>query len=59
MNKSELLELIDTKVNELFYEYQKSNNIQYGDISPDDIMKLQEIEDQLTEFIIDISNGNI
>lgn len=59
MDKSELLGLINAKVNELFYEYQMGNNIQYGDISPEDVMVLQEMEDQLADFIIDVSNGNI
>ena len=36
MNRTELLELIDTKMNKLFNEYQKSNNIQYGDISSEE-----------------------
>lgn len=54
MNRTELLELIDTKMNKLFNEYQKSNNIQYGDISPENVMELQGIENQLTDFIIDV-----
>lgn len=43
----------------MFQEYQKSRGITNGDISPEDVMELQEMENQLADFIIDVSNGNI
>lgn len=46
-----LKELIDDKVNEIFFEYQKANDITNGDIEPMDALKLDHIEEMLKEHI--------
>lgn len=46
-----LKELICTKINEIFAEHQKANNIISGDIEPEDALDLDGIEDALAELI--------
>lgn len=46
-----LKELIHTKVNEIFAEYQKANNITSGDIDPFNTARLEHIEEALAELI--------
>ena len=52
MTKKELKNLIDNKIDEIYYAYQTSEHINSGDITPDDMFKLDDIEDQLTDLII-------
>ena len=47
-----LRELIHTKLNEIFAEYQKANNITSGDIQPFDAARLEHIEEALEELIV-------
>lgn len=47
-----LNELIHNKINEIFAEYQKANNIISGDILPEDALDLDGIEDALQELIV-------
>lgn len=46
-----LKELVHDKINEVFLEYQKANNIISGDIEPFDAILLDELEDQLCVVI--------
>ena len=46
-----LRELISTKINEIFAEYQKANNIRSGNIDPFDALQLDLIERGLEELI--------
>ena len=46
-----LRELISTKINEIFAEYQKANNIISGNIDPFDALQLDLIERGLEELI--------
>jgi hypothetical protein len=46
-----LRELIHDKINEIFAEYQKANNITSGDIDPFDAYQLDVFEDRLAEII--------
>ena len=46
-----LKQLIYDKINEVFLEYQQENNITSGDISPEDMLELDELEDALAELI--------
>ena len=46
-----LKELISTKINEVFLEYQKANNIVSGDIDPFDAHYLDRLEAQLEQLI--------
>ena len=47
-----LKHLIHEKINEIFLEYQKGNNITSSDISSFDAMRLEHIEEALEELII-------
>ena len=47
-----LKHLIHEKINEIFLEYQKANNITSGDIQPFDAMRLEHIEEALEELIV-------
>ena len=47
-----LKQLIHEKINEVFLEYQKANNITSGDISPFDAIRLEHIEETLEELIV-------
>ena len=44
-------ELVHDKINEVFYEYQQSNNIISGDIEPFDAEYLDRLEEQLADHI--------
>jgi hypothetical protein len=46
-----LRELISTKINEIFVEYQEANNITSGDIDPFDALQLDLIERGLEQLI--------
>lgn len=46
-----LRELISTKINEIFAEYQEANNIISGDIDPEDALELDDLEEALEEII--------
>ena len=46
-----LQELIHNKINEIFAEYQKANNIISGDIEPEDALDLDVLEDSLNELV--------
>ena len=46
-----LKELVHEKINEVFLEYQKANNIVSGDIDPFDAEYLDRLEEQLTQHI--------
>ena len=47
-----LKHLIHEKINEVFLEYQKANNITSGDIQPFDAARLEHIEEALEELIV-------
>ena len=51
MNKTQLLELIEEKVNEIFLEYQNANEITNGDIHPYDALRLDHIMEELADHI--------
>ena len=57
MDKKQLNELIDQKINEIFFEYQKANGIFNGDVSPHDVMILKQIKISLADLITDVCKG--
>lgn len=57
-NEEFLKNLIDEKVNEIFFEYQTRAGIENGDISPIDALKLDEIQQQLEHLIRSVCNKN-
>ena len=46
-----LKELVHTKINEIFLEYQNANNITNGDIDPWDAQQLDYIKGALYQII--------
>ena len=59
MTKNELFELVENKVNEIYLAYQKAEGITSGDMNPDYEFQLDEIEQNLTDFIIKSMEGNM
>ena len=54
MDKDQLLNLIDEKVNEIFLAYQEANDVPSGDISPYDDYTLDRIKYSLAALIIHV-----
>ena len=59
MDKKQLDKLIEQKINEIFFEYQKANNIHHGDVSPHDVLILRQIKISLADLITDVCKGEI
>lgn len=51
---TEVNDLLDEKINEVFYEMQKKFGIESGDISPMDAFELDEITKKLTKHIVKV-----
>ena len=58
MGRDDLYEIVEYKIHEIFLEYQKSENIISGDITPDESFVLDEMKDKLTDFVIDSMKDN-
>ena len=58
MSREELFSLVEEKVNEVFLAYQEANDIESGDISPEDAFRLDEVQEELTELIINVCEKN-
>lgn len=58
MNRDKLYNIVEDKINEIFSEYQIANGIKTGDISPMQLLKLHDIENQLTDLIIEVGEDN-
>ena len=43
MTKKELLKLIESSVNDIFLKYQQANNIESGDITPLQSLRLDDL----------------
>ena len=54
MLKEKILELLDEKVNEIFFKMQEELKINNGDIYPLDALYLEELEEKLAEHIKDV-----
>jgi hypothetical protein len=52
MDKKELYQLVEASVSDLFYQYQKANGIENGDIDPMEAFELDELQEKLTDLII-------
>ena len=57
MTRKELLELIDSSVNDIFLKYQKFNNIESGDITPLQSLRLDNLQENLADIIIEVGNN--
>lgn len=54
MDKKELLELIEEKIDDVFLEYQKKNDIKSGDISPEQALRLEELQNELADLVMHV-----
>lgn len=58
-NIKDLNKLVDTKIDELIFEYCKQQCIITGDISPQDNLMLETIKGALSDCIYEITNKNL
>lgn len=56
MDRKELLELIEEKTDDVFLEYQEKNDIKSGDISPEQALKLEELQNELADLVMRVGN---
>lgn len=54
MDREELYNLIEEKNNDIFLEYQKQNGIKSGDISPMQALRLEELQNELADLIMNV-----
>lgn len=54
MDRKELYNLIEEKNNDIFLEYQKQNGIKSGDISPMQALRLEELQNELADLIMNV-----
>lgn len=54
MDRKELLELIEEKTDDVFLEYQEKNDIKSGDISPEQALKLEELQNELADLVMHV-----
>ena len=57
MTKEELLRLIESSVNDIFLKYQQANNIKSGNITPLQSLRLDDLQENLADLIIDVGNN--
>lgn len=56
MDKKELLELIEEKTDDVFLEYQEKNDIKSGDISPEQVLRLDELQNELADLVTHVGS---
>lgn len=56
MDKKELLELIEEKTDDVFLEYQEENDIKSGDISPEQALRLDELQNELADLVMHVGS---
>lgn len=56
MDRKKLLELIEEKTDDVFLEYQKKNDIKSGDISPEQALRLEELQNELADLVMHVGN---
>ena len=54
MDKKELLELIEEKTDDVFLEYQEKNDIKSGDLSPEQALRLEELQNELADLVMHV-----
>lgn len=57
MTKEELLKLIESSVNDIFLKYQQANNIESGDITALQSLRLDDLQENLADIIIEVGNN--
>ena len=58
MKKEDVYNLIGDRLNEMFWEVMKESGINSGDIAPDDALKLDSIQNELTDMVLKVVNYN-
>ena len=59
MTKETLKEMLDDDINNLFEEYEKSIGAVSGDITPDQVFMLDELENAIVDLIFNVGNQNL
>ena len=59
MTKETLKEMLDDDINNLFEEYEKSIGATSGDITPDQVFMLDELENAIVDLIFTVGNQNL
>ena len=59
MEREELLQIIDDKVNDIFLAYQEAEDIESGDITPEEKMRLDAIIENLCDCVIESMEKNL
>ena len=57
MNREILYNLVEERINDIFLEYQKQNGIKSGDISPIQALRLEELQNELTDLIMSVGEN--
>lgn len=52
--ESKVKDMVDEKINDLFYEVQEVLDIRYGDITPGELFDLDDKQEELANLIIEI-----
>ena len=58
MNRETLYNLVEEKINDIFLEYQAANDIKSGDITPLQALQLEELQNKLTDLIMNVRSEN-
>lgn len=59
MNRESLYDLVEERINDIFLEYQIENGIESGDISPLQALRLEELQNELTDLIMNVGRMNM
>ena len=52
--KKKVTETLDNVINDLFYEFQKENGIEYGDITPYEAFAMDDYFQKLVDEIVSV-----
>ena len=58
MDRKTLYNLIEEKINDVFLEYQAANDIKSGDITPLQALQLEELQNELTNLVMNVGSEN-
>lgn len=58
MNRETLYNLVEERINDIFIEYQAANDIKSGDITPLQALQLEELQNKLTDLIMNVGSEN-
>lgn len=59
MTKDKVKESLFWKINDVFAEYQESVGAETGDITPWQLIELEDLEDKIVDLIIEVGNQNV